>query len=157
MKREAHDGKSRRLFFVCKIRFTRYGQRTSHRVLAIAATLFMNYYGLIHGAGARPARIATAAARSSSPSRGCPTCRGPNTKCRKLLVKLSRLTLGASGFRRPLDQQFKLVIAFPADIFEDRHSHTPFYVAHYKVAPDRSQREDSLCIRRTKLSRSDSA
>lgn len=74
----------------------------------------------VHGTGPGPTGIAAAAARAGS-SGGSPTGCSADTKRRELFLKLRRLALGTDRFCCSLHQQLKTVIAFAADIFEDRH------------------------------------
>ena len=73
-----------------------------------------------HGAGARTARIATTSAASHR--WGCARrTLGGHGKNRKLLGQFLTPTFGAFGFIAAVNQRLKLMVAFPADVFKDRH------------------------------------
>src|SRR6476469_5916051 len=74
---------------------------------------------LIHGAGPRPPRIAATPACTSAGRR--PPTGGSHAERGKLFLKCRGLAFRTRGLCRPLEQKLEAMIAFPADIFEDRH------------------------------------
>jgi hypothetical protein len=76
-------------------------------------------------AGARTPRIATGAASAGGSRRAPAAFRGHalgrHGKNAKLRAELLALTLGALGLVAPEDKGFKFVLAFLADVFENRH------------------------------------
>ena len=71
-------------------------------------------------AGARAPRVAAGTAGSRG-SRGARTALGGHGEDAKLRAQLLALTLGALGLIAAEDQGFKLVLAFLADVFKNRH------------------------------------
>ena len=95
---------------------------------------------LIHGAGPRPPRIAAAPAGPTAGRR--PASGRTNPERRKLFLEGRRLTLRTGGLRRSLKQELKAMIAFPADIFEDRHvGHSLCF--HYMSDDQRSATDEA--------------
>src|ERR1039458_1887237 len=71
-------------------------------------------------AGARTPRIAAGATGARGSRRTCGAF-GGHGKDTKLRAQLLALTLGALGLVAAEDQGFKLVLAFLADVFKNRH------------------------------------
>jgi hypothetical protein len=72
-------------------------------------------------AGARTPRVTTGAAGTRG-SRRARTALGGHGEDAKLRAQPLALTLGALGLVAAEDQGFKLVLAFLADIFKNRHN-----------------------------------
>ena len=106
----------------------------------------------VHRAGPGTTGVAAAAARAGS-SGGGPIGRSSDAKSRELFLKRRRLALGTDRFCCPLHQQLKTVIAFAADIFEDRHSKQLLGCkGYYKITSRESQREGQDVSGRKNLS-----
>jgi len=73
---------------------------------------------LIHGAGARPARITASTARAHGAAR---LLLAANGKAGELLLEPLALALGACGLLAAQNNGFKMVVTLLADIFKDRH------------------------------------
>jgi hypothetical protein len=88
--------------------------------MKIEAGLLTESIQVGHRASARAARIA--ATPACSHRRGC-TCGtfGRHGKNRKLLCQFLALAFGALGFLAAVDQRFKWMIAFLANVLEDGH------------------------------------
>src|SRR5258708_141218 len=81
------------------------------------------------GAGARAARISATAAGAGCRGGGCGFCRdGENGQLRR---QLHAVAFRALGLGISVHQRFEVMLAFLADVFEDRHECLPRFLAYF--------------------------
>ena len=82
--------------------------------------LTINAFQLVRRTRTRASWIAAGAAWSRS-TRCRPTCRGPDSERRELLLQCGGFAGGTGRHRRALHDHLKAMVAFLTDIFKDRH------------------------------------
>jgi hypothetical protein len=88
--------------------------------MRVRVVWLLRYEPLIHAAGAGTTRVAAASAWAAGRSRSAGFF-ASNGETGQLLAQSLALTLGAGGFLLAHHDSFKLVFAFLADVFKNRH------------------------------------